>query len=863
MSSESKKDSADSSANPQNSTETGDHAGKASSEGESRKSSHSSHGPAYYYDRRRTGGPSYYSGPSYYGGGNAYGTTLPYYSTNNANNSDDNDNGGSVLGPLSISRVIRVIFQKWPTLVVSVLLGLGAGFAYFKAAPVSYKASAFIEMTVRAGSYIGGTDAVLNSPERTGSPEEIFNTRLAQLRGINVIKLVADRVRTDYPSMKTMSDEELIGMLQGSVEFTLQRRSRLVQISVRNARPEIAQSIANAYAETAHIYSIEQTKIAAEAAAEWLRSMRDGAQAEMTRANNELLKFRIDNQIDVLISQNESLKLTHNQLAGELATAETAQSRATDLLEVLTAIQKDPEKISSLPENVPRAGEIAAAQSAVQNAITERNGLLTKYTDKHPDVELLNSKIKILEQQFQEAVWRARATAAANLSLMTKQTETIRAKEEENVKTQTELGVRISQTENETKRLEAALLLATEKYNQLARRMEQVKLGSEDAQATISVIEQASLPRRQVSPDPRIAFSAGPVLGLIVGFIFILALDRIEDKITSSEDIERHMGTKVLALLPHVPRITRNQLVSLSSDKKFSRFAEAFAGLRGLLESPRFAEITQVVLLVSTQPEEGKTITSSNLAVSYGMAGRKTLLVDFDLRRPRIGRMFGKGDLITDDNSLLDVLDAGDPTKFDGLPIESGYENLDLVASKPTSHISPANVIGSGMLPKFFEWARKNYEHIIIDSPPFGLVSDALALGTLSDSVIIVCRPERSRYGIVNHALRSLAESGSRILGVVVNDVDFGHSGSFGSYSSSNYNYGYGYGYGGRYGRYGYTSNYYRRNVNDKSSSSSATASESDESDAKSKRSSVKERSEPEREVETPESGNVLDVDDD
>ena len=99
----------------------------------------------------------------------------------------------------------------------------------------------------------------------------------------------------------------------------------------------------------------------------------------------------------------------------------------------------------------------------------------------------------------------------------------------------------------------------------------------------------------------------------------------------------------------------------------------------------------------------------------------------------------------------------------------SGYDNLDLIASKPTSHISPADVLGSQILGKFFDWARKNYERVIIDSAPFGLVSDALALGMLSDSVIIVCRPERSRYGVVRHALRSLSESGSRILGIVVN----------------------------------------------------------------------------------------------
>ncbi len=832
----------------------------AQTSGGRKASQRSSHGPAYYYDRRYTGGPSYYGGPSYGGPsyyGGAYGTTLPYYSSNgNAAAGEDTNDGGSVLGPLSISRVIRVIGQKWPTLVVAILLGLGAGFAYYKAAPVSYKATSVIEMSVRGGSYMGTRDAELNSPETQGAHEEIFNTRLIQLKGRDVVKLVADRVRADYASLKTMPDEELYSMLRNSVDFSLQKKSRLVLISVRHAKPEIAKSIANAYAETAHVFSIDQTKQSANDAVEWLEEQFEICKLAKERADAEILKFRVDHQLDFMISQNESLKLTHNQLATELAQAESIEARATDLLAVLTAIQKDPEKVSQLPEHVPRAAEITAAQRAVQEAVTQRNALLTRYTDKHPEIEQLNSRIKVLEQQFQESVWRARETQAANLDLTRKQTASLREKEAENVRARTELGVRISETESKLSQLESARALANQNFVNVTTRMEEVRLRSQDTHATIRVIEQAPLPSRQVSPDPRIAFSAGPVLGLIIGFIFILVLDRVEDKITSSEDIERHMGSKVLALLPHVPRIKRSQLVSLSADKKFSRFAEAFAGLRGLLESPRYAELSKVVLFVSTQPEEGKTITSSNLAVSYGMAGRKTLLVDFDLRRPRIGRMFlGENFAIDEHNSLLDVLAAGDTTKFADLPIASGYDNLDLIASKPTSHISPADVLGSQVLGKFFDWARKNYERVIIDSAPFGLVSDALALGMLSDSVIIVCRPERSRYGVVRHALRSLSESGSRILGVVVNDVDFGRSGTFSSYDYGAGAYGYNkYGYGDRYGRYGYGSNYYRRNVGSKSGS------EKTEATAPSGRG---RSNEPETPPPPSGAGSILDVDDD
>lgn len=813
-------------------------------------------GPAYYYDRRRPAyyaGSNYYGGPGYYGANAAYSTALPYYAVGNQNGGEE-ESGGSMLGPLSISRVIRVVLQKWPTLIVSILLGLGIGFAYYKTAPVTYQANAVIEMSVRSGSYVKTQGAEINSPDENDDSAVILNTRLAQLRGPEVIKLVAERVRADYPSLKTLSDGELFEMIAEGVAFNIQRNSRLVIISAKDSKPEIAQSIANAYAHTAHAYSVDMTKDAAEASVDWLKSRCEAYKAEKERAEAAILQFRKDNQLDVLLSQNESLKLEHNQFASELAQAELRETHASDLLAVLTAIQKDPEKTSALPENVPRASEINAAHAALRAATTRRDALLKNYTDKHPEVEKADADIKTLQANFQDAIWRSREAAAANLALMKKQTESIREKDAENLRQRMELDSRISETESRLTQLKQARQMANENYSMIVRRIEEVRLSSEDTHATVRVMREASLPTRQVSPDPRIAFSAGPIIGLVIGFAFILVLDRVEDKITSSEDIERHMRAKVLALIPHVPRITRNQLVTLAADKKFSSFAEAFAGLRSLLESPKYVDISKVVLMVSTQPEEGKTITASNLAVSYALAGRKTLLVDFDLRRPRVGRMFGKGVDIPDDRSLLDVLDAGDESKFPGLPIASGYDNLDLVVTRPTSNISPANAIGSKVLPKFFNWARANYDHVVIDSPPFGLVSDSLSLGMLCDSVLVVCRPERSRYGAVNHALRSLAEAGSRIIGIVINDVDFGRSGTFGSssyYSSYSYG-GYGgkYGYSGRYGRYGYSSNYYRRSTGDKSVTtgkpSSGDAFADDDSGEKT----------------TPQSG-VLDVDDD
>ena len=768
-------------------------------------------GPAYYYGRT-----PYYSNKTTYGA--YYDGGMPYYG-GSVGGRDDPDDGSSIFGPVSLARIIRVMHQKWPTLVVAVLLGLGAGFAYYKVAPIVYKAECVIEMQVKAQVPVM-TENMLIDPSSQGPADEIFTTRLRKLAQPTVIKLVMDRVSPVLKGMKeteSIKDDELAALIANGVEFTPVKKSRLIVISSKSPLPELSQAIANAYAETAASYSMSENKETADQAVKWLNDTLDQSRRALAKADADVLQYKEDYQLDSLRAQSESLKLSHQQLSAELATAISEQTYAETILSVLTPLQKSSDKVQALPENVPHAAEIAKAQADIQNALAEREALLSTYTDKHPEVIQLDTKIETLNRQFNESVMRARETAAENLKVRTCLVESLQARREENVKAQNALDKQISQIESRLDQLLRERMNAAESYQNLLHRMDAGRQAADATAATTRVIEPAPLPRRQISPDPRIAFSAGPILGFMLGFIFILILDRVEDRITSSEDIERHLQQKILALFPHVPRITRDRLVTLTADKKFSRFAEAFAGLRSLLDSPRFIENTKVILLVSTQPEEGKTITSSNLAVAYGMAGRKTLLVDFDLRRPRIGRMFGKADLITKENSLVDVLDS-DSDDFSGLPISSGYDNLDIVCSHPTSSISPANVMGSDALPRFFEWARETYDHVVIDSPPFGLVSDALALGALSDSAIIVCRPEKSRYRIVGHAIRSLSDSGTKILGIVVNDVDFGRS------SFSNYTYGTGYSYGkyGRYGRYGYGGGYYKRTTADVDSKDTA-----------------------------------------
>jgi len=307
----------------------------------------------------------------------------------------------------------------------------------------------------------------------------------------------------------------------------------------------------------------------------------------------------------------------------------------------------------------------------------------------------------------------------------------------------------------------------------------------------------SSVPERPIEPQAKIILPAGVILGLVLGFIFVLLLDHLEDQVTSIADIEQRLRLKTLAIVPHVRWKTRWEIALASAEDKFSHFAESFAGLRNLLESPRYREFAHVIMPISTQPSEGKTITACNLALSYAISGKKVLLVDFDLRRPRQSRIFKKN--ATEFTSLAEVLMKGDRSLFNSLVVPSGYENLSLVLSKPSSKISPASLMGTGILNDFFIWARRNFDKVIIDSPPFGIVSDTVALGSLADCVLMLACPNRSHFRPLRHAVRYLTEAGTRIIGAVINDVDFGHGSAFAGYD---YHYRYAYQYRGKYKDY-------------------------------------------------------------
>jgi len=174
-------------------------------------------------------------------------------------------------------------------------------------------------------------------------------------------------------------------------------------------------------------------------------------------------------------------------------------------------------------------------------------------------------------------------------------------------------------------------------------------------------------------------------------------------------------------------------------------------------------------VVTSSLPEEGKTTTSCNLATACAKNGQRTLLIDFDLRRPRIVSIYP---MPPGQEGLLEHLAGPGAGEAAGLVYAADCPNLSVIATRPVKDACPAEVVGGRNVSELMDWARANFDRVIIDVPPLGMVSDALVLGGLADCVLVMARPATSRRRALRHTIQRLTDVGIGAIATVLNDVD-------------------------------------------------------------------------------------------
>ncbi len=755
-----------------------------------------SSGPLYYGSPRASS-PMYYGGgqgPMYYGGsGMRYGGAYGSYGSYGGYPGQVDD--GSIVGTITLSRALRVISQRWLSVFVFLLVGLIIAFAVYRISPTIYEATSEFTMDMRrmTRATSGTMENIIDDLGQNYA--EIFNTRISDWRSDKIMRMIQQQYRTTYPS-SVVSEDDLFATLAES-QLELQRNSRIITISVRSKDPQLAAAVANAYAESIEAFSDEENRVRCDKAVKDTHQNVENKRREVDRIAKQLLDFRTANKVDNLRSSKDTIQQGLSKTTGDILALETQETQLTEWEKLLQSVQKDPSTFGNLSSGVPRAEEIAKEYRAFQDAEGEYQGLLVAYTDNHPEVVAKKKILDLSRQRFLDATTRALHTGRSTLQVVRNQLASLRQKQSDLRNELSSVEQHIVLAESGLGQLEAEFGVANRVLEGLILDENKMRIQAESNNEMVRLGRPATVPTKPVLPNPIIIFGLGVFASLALGFLFVLVIDNLEDTVVNLADIESRLALKVLAVLPHVRRKRREQVAKFAVEDKYSQFSESVAGLRNLLDSPRYEAFTHSVLVISTQPGEGKTITSTSLAISHALTGKKVLHVDFDLRRPRLAKIWDCE--LTKESSFSHVLQAangGEHPDFSKLINKSSLPGLDVICSLPPDGVSPATIFGSAPVKDFFEWARANYDRVIVDSPPYGIVGDVVSLAVLVDSVLIMCCPDRTHFKPIQHCSRCLTEAGANILGVVVNDVEVSSVSAFDPSSHHGYGYGYGYGYG-------------------------------------------------------------------
>ncbi len=325
-------------------------------------------------------------------------------------------------------------------------------------------------------------------------------------------------------------------------------------------------------------------------------------------------------------------------------------------------------------------------------------------------------------------------------------------------------------------------------YEMILKRITNIDSGQEIGALRTSVLTEPKVPLHPVSPRLRIVGLMSLLFGVMVGLGVVYLQDLLDDRFRSPEDLQEQTGVPILAMIRKLEPLEEGIGVDNIHVhvRQTGSDAESFRTLRTALAFANGG--VQRLIISSTEPGDGKTTVTVNLAAAVAQSGHKTLLIDADMRRPGTTPLL---DLRGQSGLSMILRDTAPVAESAQANIHASMiENLDVIPSglRP---VNPMELLGSNRFADLLAWAEVEYEQIIIDSPPALAVSDAAIIGRLVDGVILIVRPEKNRRRMVVRAVESFPSLGVNVLGTVINQVD--------SEKSSDY-YGYGYGYSYSYG---------------------------------------------------------------
>lgn len=585
-----------------------------------------------------------------------------------------------------------------------------------------------------------------------------------------------------------MREKLVIAKLLGTYQVSLAPDSRVANVVVKSNQAELSAKIADAVAETYVEYTQDFQSGGLEEIVTWFDSYVASKKAELEASQSELQKFKRDHNILSLSYENRQ-NLTANNMATvneQLMEVRGKLSAESALLSQIREMEAAPSDPSLSGAQAAEAAEEARVRKRAiadlidnsslkdafgQEALLEQElaELRTRYLDEHPRVQAAQSRLDVVRKNIREELSRIRLGVSNRVAVLQKNRANLEQQLEQlrsEVFALNELGVEYSQHMDRAENLKKL-------YNTVLMRSAEMDLSSLYKGDTIQVLEKAEVPRGPVSPRLPLNLAVGLLIGIALGSAAIVLLDALDTTIKSDADVASFSDKPLLALLPQIDASALKSLetigetaadtITFTAPK--SSFAEGIRTLRTNLMFMAPDNPPRLLLVTSPGPGEGKTMTSVNMAIAMAQSGQKTLIIDADMRRPRLHKALG----VENREQGLSSIILGNQ-EFDQVVQATRVENLSMLSCGQIPP-NPSELLHSERFAKLVEEVSQKYDRVIFDSPPLGAVSDALVLSHSVDGVLLILSFGNTQKEMLRRSVDQLASIGAPLMGFVLNEI--------------------------------------------------------------------------------------------
>jgi len=603
-------------------------------------------------------------------------------------------------------------------------------------------------------------------PEFLPQPETPFRKWKAQFTQ-SLSSLFSSHERSSILSDGSHRESLLITQFLKKLKVEPIRNSRLVKVHFDSHFPELSFQVCNQLAQTYIQQNLENRFVTTEQARQWLTKQLEDLKAKVERADEELQAFGSRHDI-ISLEEKENVTLQRLNELGEALTKAESERMAKEAL----YRQSREKNFDALPAILENKLIMDLKQGYIQLE-AQYMKLSEVYKPDHPEMLRLRRQMETVQKRLDSEISRILSGIRNDYESSLQKERLLRKAFEEQkarVMEMKEKAIRynILKREADTNK---------ELYRGLLQRMKEAGVSAGITASNIQIVDQAELPRIPYRPNKTLNLLLGAIVGLFLGIGLAFFFEYLDNTVKSPEEVEQLIRLPSFGMVPEISSERRRRLEQGNSypvelitfAHPRSMLSEAYRSIRTSILLSFSGKPPRKIGITSPNPEEGKTTTAVNTAIALSQTGSRVLLIDSDLRKPRVHRIFK-----TENGLGLSNFLSGQ-TDLESIIHGTEIPNLFFIPSGPIPP-NPSELIGSSLFKEMMQTLEARFDHVVVDSPPVLGFADTAVLSTHVDGMILVSLSGKTPRETLQRARDLLYQVNAKILGVVINRVNIRRS---------------------------------------------------------------------------------------